>query len=57
MNIHERLTKVLFLVNCTRKEAEKIELIGNNGIRPLNHFRAKNLVVRRLSTATVLTNR
>ena len=57
MNIHERLTKVLFLVNYTRKEAKKIGFIGNNGIRPLNHFRAKNLVVCRLSTAAVLTNR
>ena len=57
MNIHERLTKALFLVNYTRKETKKIEFIGNNGIKPLNHFRAKNFVVRSLSTATVLTNR
>lgn len=57
MNIHERLTKVLFLVNYTRKEAKKIEFIGNNGIRSLNHFRAKNFVARSLSTAIVLTNR
>lgn len=57
MNIHERLTKVLFLVNYTRKEAKKIEFIGNNGISALNHFRAKNLAMYRFSTAAVLTNR